>query len=90
MTTLPAAQKSSQIAEIATPWDHEYMPPYGLLAMPEVTRTGILNMVDFLLGSFSGLPVEEQPSVEWFLEKVNVLWPLTCELMQQIPRASKR
>ncbi|MFT4979759.1 MAG: hypothetical protein ACI8S6_005671, partial [Myxococcota bacterium] len=68
------------------PWDHELMPPYGFLEMPDVTATGILNMADFLVGSFSNIPTEEQPSMEWLLGKVDALWPLTYELMQQIPR----
>jgi arachidonate 15-lipoxygenase len=93
MTSLPQHDHSpSRAEELAErraryPWDHDYMPPYGLLAMPGVTRTGILNMADFLVGSFAELPVEEQPSMAWLLEKVSVLWPLTYELMQQLPRA---
>ena len=92
MFSLPQHDHSlSRAAELAErraryPWDHAQLPPYGMLKMPGVTATGILNMADFLVGSFSCMPAEERPSVAWLLGKVDALWPLTYELMQQVPR----
>ena len=87
MVTLPqhdsSGTRTDELAEVRSryAWDHDYLSPFPFLKVPEVTATGLLNAADVLIGTFVGLPVEEQSPVDWLIGKVDALWLVTDELL---------
>lgn len=84
----PSPTRADELAERRSryEWDHDYLPPFPFLKVPEVKGTGVLNVGDILVGTLAGVPVEEQPSAEFMLDKVNSNWPVVYELMQGVTR----
>ena len=95
MTTIKLPQhdtSATRAAELAAArdayaWDHDYLPPYPFLAIPNVEQTGALHVVDSLLGSFAGLPEQERPQTAFVVEKIEGSLSAFSELISRVPAA---
>ena len=50
-------------------WDHDTMPPFGLLSTGVTDPGGILDMASILEGFTRGLPAQERADAEWVADK---------------------
>ncbi len=83
----PSSTRAQELAERRARyvWDHAYLPPFPFLQIPDIDKTGVLHLVDILAGTYLGMPVEEQPSIEFAVRKLEVALPPIYELMCRVP-----
>jgi len=65
-------------------WDDEYFAPFPFLHIPDIARTGVLNIAEILIGSFLALPPPERPPSSWLIGKTAAAMNPTLALASKV------